>query len=87
MSRLNSIESIVWLLMIIHLQINNEKESNGVEKNTKCRVWRKTLGSLMLQRHLMEKRLQLLRRLVSLRRGVLCTEIKRRCSQGENPPR
>lgn len=78
MSRLNSIESVVWLLMIIHLQINNEKESSGTERNTKCRVWRKTLGGLMLQqRHLMEGRLQLLRRLVSLRRGLLCTEIKR----------
>lgn len=83
MSRLNSIESVVWLLMIIHLQINNEKESSGAEKNTKCRVWRKTLGSLMLQqRHLMEKRLQLLRRLVSLRRGVLCTETKEKVPSG-----
>lgn len=29
MSRLNSIESVVWLLMIIYLQINNEKVKWG----------------------------------------------------------
>lgn len=77
---------MAWLLLISLTPVSTEKEQAEQKKNKLHSLERKgTAGNGRLQPGLLAKRLQLLRRLAALRRGLLCTGTKGRLHQGKTP--